>query len=40
MAWLDDYVLNLRILSQRYLEADCIEQRAALLAPDWLTINW
>jgi hypothetical protein len=38
--WLDDYVVNLRILSQRHLGADRIEDQPTLLALDWRTVQW
>jgi hypothetical protein len=40
LEWLDDYVVNLRILSQRHLDADRIEDQADLLFLDWRMVNW
>src|ERR1035441_8965490 len=40
LEWLDDYVVNLRILSQRHLGADRIEDQTDLLFLDWRMVNW
>ena len=40
LEWLDDYVVNLRILSQRHVGADRIEDRPDLLFLDWRMVEW
>ena len=40
LEWLDDYVVNLRILSRRHVGADRIEDRPDLLFLDWRGIEW
>jgi hypothetical protein len=39
-ASLDDYVVNLRILSQRHVGLDAARDAPDLLALDWRTVNW
>ena len=37
---MDDYIVNLRTLSQRHIGADAAKDAPDLLALDWRTVNW